>query len=113
MYPAENNQMTDGPDEKAAYAAVMKSTRRRRKYFFATLLLYIPALLATHAISPTNSAMGTLFGIWLVVLIVVTFLAALSKCPRCGNYFHMHGITLLILRKCLHCQLHINNDGNT
>jgi hypothetical protein len=34
----------------------------------------------------------------------------LSKCPRCGNYFHLHGMTLLILRKCLHCQLHINAD---
>jgi hypothetical protein len=90
---------------------VMKQTRRRRKYFFATVLLYIPALLMTHNISPTDRAMGTLFVLWVVVLIIVTFLVALSKCPRCGNYFHLHGMTLLVLRKCLHCQLHINESA--
>ena len=92
------------------YMDVIKKTRRRRKYFFFTLLLYIPALLITYRISPTNSAMGTVFGVWVLILIVTTFLVALSKCPRCGNYFHMHGLTLLILRKCLHCQLHISSD---
>jgi len=92
------------------YISVLKNTRRRRKYFFATLLIYVPALLVTYNISPTNRAMGTVFGIWVVLLIISTFMAALSKCPRCGNYFHMHGMTLLILRKCLHCQLHINDD---
>jgi hypothetical protein len=37
----------------------------------------------------------------------------LSKCPRCGNYFHLHGMTLLVLRKCLHCQLHISENPPT
>jgi hypothetical protein len=98
------------PVDQMAYAKILKSTRSRRKFFFTTVLIYIPALLIMHQISPTNRAMGTLFGIWLVVLIISTFLVALSKCPRCGNYFHMHGMTLLILRKCLHCQLHISTD---
>lgn len=90
------------------YGQILKKTKRRRKYFFVTVLAYIPALFIVNAISPTDRAMGTLFVIWVVILILVTFLVALSRCPRCGNYFHMHGITLLILRKCLHCQLHIN-----
>lgn len=105
--------MDDSPADPAEYMNVLSKTRRRRKYFFGTVLLYIPALLVTYRISPTNSAMGTVFGIWVVVLIIVTFLAAVSKCPRCGNYFHMHGITLLFLRKCLHCQLHIKDDTIT
>ncbi len=96
--------------EAIAYMNVLKKTRRRRKYFFFTVLIYIPALLIVHQISPTNRAMGTLFGVWLVILFIVTFLVALSKCPRCGNYFHLHGMTLLILRKCLHCQLHIKEN---
>src|ERR1039457_6581955 len=100
--------MDNSPVDPFTYIRVMKQTRRRRKYFFGTVLIYIPALLITHKISPTNRAMGTVFVIWVVLLIIVTILAALSKCPRCGNYFHMHGITLLFLRKCLHCQLHIN-----
>ena len=102
--------MNNTPVDQVAYATVLKKTRRRRKYFFATVLVYIPALLITYKISPTNKAMGTVFGIWVVILIFVTFLVALSKCPRCGNYFHLHGMTLLILRKCLHCQLHITTD---
>lgn len=100
--------MEVSPVNMAKYLHVLKQTKRRRKYFFATVLAYIPALVITYKISPTDRAMGTLFGIWVVILIVVTFMVALSRCPRCGNYFHMHGITLLILRKCLHCQLHIS-----
>jgi hypothetical protein len=98
------------PVDQEAYAKILKKTRNRRKFFFGTVLIYLPALLITNKISPTNRAMGTVFGIWVVFLIISTFLVALSKCPRCGNYFHMHGITLLILRKCLHCQLHISTD---
>jgi hypothetical protein len=101
------------PVDQVAYATILKKTRSRRKFFFGTVLIYLPALLITHKISPTNSAMGTVFGIWVVFLIISTFLVALSKCPRCGNYFHMHGMTLLILRKCLHCQLHISTNSLT
>jgi hypothetical protein len=99
------------PVDPLMYMNVMKQTRRRRKYFFGTVMAYIPAILITYEISPTNRAMGTLFVLWLVVLIIVTFLVALSKCPRCGNYFHLHGMTLLVLRKCLHCQLHIKESA--
>jgi len=102
--------MENSPADPVVYMNVLKKTRRRRKYFFGTVLIYIPALLITHKISPTNNAMGTVFGLWIAILIISTFLAALSRCPRCGNYFHVHGMTLLILRKCLHCQLHITTD---
>jgi hypothetical protein len=105
--------MNQSPADPATYKNVLKKTRSRRKFFFGVVLVYIPALLITYNISPTNRAMGTVFGIWVVLLIISTFFAALSKCPRCGNYFHMHGMTLLILRKCLHCQLHISTDEIT
>lgn len=104
--------MARNPVDPLLYATVLNTTIRRRRYFFATLLIYIPALLITQHINPTNRAMGTVFGLWLIALIIVTVLAATCKCPRCGNYFHMHGMTLLILRRCLHCQLHINPDKN-
>lgn len=102
--------MDEIPVDPATYTVVLKKTRRRRKYIFGTLLIYIPALLITNKISPTDRAMGTLFVIWVAFLIIFASLAATSKCPRCGNYFHINGITLLFLRKCLHCQLHINAD---
>ncbi|MDD2367143.1 MAG: hypothetical protein PHN84_13355 [Desulfuromonadaceae bacterium] len=96
--------------EQLKYDSVMKKTRSRRKLFFATILLYIPALIVTHQVSPTNSAMGTLFAGWVALLIISTFILAHTRCPGCGNYFHLHGLTLLVLRKCLHCQLHISTD---
>ena len=99
--------MDKHPVDQETYEKILRQTRRRRKYFFCTVLVYIPALLVTYKISPTNRAMGTVFCIWVGILIVVTFLAAVSKSPRCGNYIHVNGMTLLILRKCLHCQLHI------
>lgn len=102
--------MKTSSPEQAAYMAVMGKTRRRRKYFFATLLIYIPALWLIHGISPTDSAMGGLFAVWVVILIIATALVATSRCPRCGNYFHLHGMTFLVLRKCLHCQLHIKES---
>ena len=101
--------MDSNPVDQVEYAKILKKTRSRRKIFFGTLLIYLPALVVTYKISPTNRAMGTVFGIWVIFLIISTFLVALSKCPRCGNYFHMHGMSLLVLRKCLHCQLHIKN----
>lgn len=97
--------------DESAYRSVMKKTRSRRKLFFATVLAYLPAIISTHAISPTNRAMGTVFLIWVVMLLTSTLLVALCKCPRCGNYFHLNGMTLLVLRRCLHCQLHISSNA--
>jgi hypothetical protein len=102
--------MSSSPVDQVTYHNILKKTKRRRAFFFGTLFMYIPAVVITYQISPTNRTMGTLFGCWVVILIVSTVLVSLCKCPRCGNYFHLHGITLLVLRRCLHCQLHISSD---
>lgn len=54
--------------------------------------------------------MLTAFLTWLALLMVTALWAAVCRCPRCGNYFHVNGMTMLFLRRCLHCQLHINAD---
>ena len=96
--------------DREAYGVALRKIRRRRKYFFATVLVYIPALVVTYRISPTDRAMGTVFVVWVVALIVTMLVSAIARCPRCGNYFHVNGMTLLYLRRCLHCQLHLNAD---
>ncbi len=108
MHADPNNQ--NNPYDPPTYVTALKKARRRRMIFFATVLIYIPALIVTNLILPTDRAMGTVFCIWVVLLLATTFLAALCRCPRCGNLFHVNGMTLLFLRKCLHCQLHINAD---
>lgn len=101
------DQQTPDP---STYGPALALIRRRRRYFFGTVILYMPAMWLIHSISPTNRTMGTALGIWVVLLFITTFLSAVTRCPRCGNYFHVHGMTLLYLRKCLHCQLHVTAD---
>jgi len=96
------------PEEN--YGSALSLIRRRRRYFFGTILIYMPAMWAVQKISPKYSSIAIAIGVWIVVLFVATLMSAITRCPRCGNYFHLHGMTLLYLRKCLHCQLHINAD---
>ena len=101
---------SDQHDNGAAFGPALSRIRRRRKMFFGTVLVYVPALWVTHSVSPTDKSMGTVFGIWFVLLFITAFLSAVVTCPRCGNYFHVNGMVILYLRKCLHCQLHVNTD---
>jgi len=88
----------------------MQVIRWRRKYFFATILAYMPAMWAVNKVFPSLRSMIITFGIWVFILFVTALYSALARCPRCGNYFHMHGMSLLYLRRCLHCQLHVTAD---
>lgn len=101
--------MDDG-NTTETFKPALSLIRRRRKYFFATILLYMPAILTVQKISPKYRTIGIAIGIWIFIVFVTALRSAVTRCPRCGNYFHMHGMTLLYMRKCLHCQLHINAD---
>jgi len=96
--------------DPAAFATAMRLIRRRRKYFFATIISYMPAMWLANKISPTLRSMAIAFSLWVVFLFVAALYSALARCPRCGQYFHMHGMSLMYLRRCLHCQLHITAD---
>ncbi|MDK9717351.1 MAG: hypothetical protein OEL57_05510 [Trichlorobacter sp.] len=94
--------------DPVAFKQAMDQIRRRRKYFFATVIAYMPAMWLANKISPTFRSMAITFSIWVVVLFITALYSALARCPRCGHYFHMNGMSLLYLRRCLHCQNHIN-----
>lgn len=103
--------MTDAENhDVSTFGPALRRIRRRRKYLFGTILGYIPALWITHSFSPTDRSMGIVFGVWFVILFITALLSAIAPCPRCGNYFHVNGMVILYLRKCLHCQLPINAD---
>ena len=97
-------------EEKPDLGPGLSKVRRRRWLLWLVLIAYLPTMWTTQQI--TRSFQGSLpvFFAWLALLILVTVVSALAKCPRCGHYFHMNGMALLYLRKCLHCQLHINED---
>ena len=108
---ADNMQTTPdaAPFDPAVYRAVLKRTRRNRLLFFAVVAAYLPAVCIAYSLAPSDSVMGAVFAVWVVLLLAVTFAVAVSRCPRCGGYFHMNGMVLLVLRRCLHCQLHISD----
>lgn len=93
------------------YRQALKLIRRRRRCLFGVILGYVPAIWLVHRVSPDFRTMLTVFLLWVALLLTTCLLAAVCRCPRCGNYFHVHGMTMLFLRKCLHCQLPIDADG--
>lgn len=89
----------------------MNRIRLRRKLFFITIILYMPLMWTANRISPTFNSMVVTFGVWFVVLFTTALYSALARCPRCGHYFHMNGMSLLYLRRCLHCQHHVTHNN--
>jgi len=98
------------PAEIPDYGPGLRIIRKRRWYLWLEIMVYLPAMWVTLQVAPTYRGIGTVFAIWFILLWVVVAISALARCPRCGNYFHMNGMTLLYIRKCLHCQLHLTAD---
>lgn len=96
--------------DPVAFKQAMNLIRRRRKYFFASIIIYMPLMWGVNKISPTFRSMAISFGVWVAILFITALFSALARCPRCGHYFHMNGMSLLYLRRCLHCQLHVTAD---
>ena len=96
--------------DPVAFQKGMQVIRFRRRLFFCVVILYMPIMWGAHKISPTFNNMAITFSIWVAVLFTTALYSALARCPRCGNYFHMNGMSLLYLRRCLHCQHHITHN---
>lgn len=96
--------------DNATLRSGLKIVRRRRWYLWLIILAYLPLMGVAMKKLPSFKAVGVAFLAWFVVMFALALLAAVARCPRCGNYFHLHGMTLLYFRKCLHCQLHLTAD---
>lgn len=96
--------------DPVAISRGLATIRKRRWILWSVMIVYLPTMWMTQKI--THSFRGSLpvFFAWFAVLLAAMAFTAAGRCPRCGNYFHVHGITLLYLRKCLHCQLHLTED---
>lgn len=90
----------------------LTTVRRRRLFLWVVLVMYLPTMwCAQRIVGSFNGAMPVFFA-WVGLLVLAAGISAVAKCPRCGNYYHVNGMALLYLRKCLHCQLPINADRN-
>lgn len=102
-----------GTEEKPDFGPGLAKVRRRRWFLWLVLIAYLPTMWTTQQI--TRSFQGSLpvfFG-WILLLILAAGVSATARCPRCKNYFHVNGMALLYLRKCLHCQLHLNGKKSS
>ena len=88
----------------------LSRVRRRRLLLWFVLVAYLPTMWTTQQITHSFQRSLPVFFLWVVLLILAVVVSALARCPGCGNYFHVNGMALFYLRKCLHCQLHINSD---
>lgn len=100
------------PFDLSKAGPAMRIIRKRRWCLWGVILIYLPAMSITSRLNPTFRALAIAYFGWIILLFAAGIYSALAKCPRCGNYFHMHGMTLLYLRKCLHCGLHVTADRN-
>ncbi len=98
------------PVDPAVIAAGLRIIRKRRWFLWSLIIIYIPAVWTSLTLTHSDRATAYFFGFWLLLLIIAVFFVTTCRCPRCGNLFHMHGVTPLYLRSCLHCQLHICED---
>lgn len=99
--------------DKRALQSGLKKIRRRRWCLWSIILLYIPMMYIAMKTLPSFTAVMYIFFIWFILMFSIALVAAVARCPKCGNYFHLHGMTLLYLRRCLHCQLHVCADKAT
>ncbi|QWV95567.1 hypothetical protein KP004_10480 [Geomonas oryzisoli] len=98
------------PVDPAEIARGLAVVRKRRWCLWTVLIVYLPTMYVTQKITHSFNGSMPVFFIWFAVLLGVMFYSATARCPRCRNYYHMHGMMLLYLRKCLHCQLPISGD---
>jgi hypothetical protein len=106
VHAAETEETLDPAVISRGLAAV----RRRRWWLWSLLIIYLPTMWATQKITHSFSGSMPVFFIWFVALLCVMAYSATARCPRCHNYYHMHGMVLLYLRRCLHCQLPLKAD---
>lgn len=105
---------TLNPENQLTDPAKLVVLRRRRWFLWTLILIYIPGTIVTLKFVSSMEQACIFFAVWFVLLIVATVLLATSRCPRCGNNFHMRNSSLSFLSKCRHCSFHISGaeSGN-
>lgn len=98
------------PLNESQIGAGLRSIRRRRLLLWLVIASYLPEVWITLTLTGSDAAMAAVFALWCLVLWNAVVLVVFSRCPRCGNYFHLKGVLAVYLRSCRHCGLHIFAD---
>jgi hypothetical protein len=109
-FSSETTVEQENSDNPLAYGALLAIIRRRRWYLWGLILFYMPVSVTTLQLTQSYKSTGILLLFWFILLCIVVTLTAISKCPKCGNSFHMRNSGLSYFRKCCHCGLHLCAD---
>ena len=96
--------------DASRYGKGLRLIRKRRWFLWGVILVYMPAMWLILEMTGSLKATAPAFVVWFICLCITAGISAAARCPECGNYFHMHGMTLLYMRRCLHCGLHLKAD---
>jgi len=87
--------------------ARLAGIRTRRRFLWSVFISYIPAI--WFALKIGGDGLALVVGIlWLVMAAAGGILVSFALCPRCGNRFHMKGISTSWACRCVHCKLSLS-----
>ncbi|MBN2643892.1 MAG: hypothetical protein JXR59_00275 [Desulfuromonadaceae bacterium] len=95
---------------RAEFEAGLKKLQRRRLFLWVMIAIYLPMIWTVLEISQSDRTTGLFFAVWVVLVGIAANLTAFTRCPRCGEFFHMNGCIPLYFRHCLHCGMHASGD---
>ena len=84
--------------------------RLRRTILWTVFISYIPVIWVALKIG--GDGLAIVVGIlWLLMASAGGVMVSFSLCPRCGNRFHMKGISTSWGSRCVHCKLGLDGQG--
>lgn len=93
-----------------ALAKGLSRVRRRRWFLWGVIGIYLPLIWLSLRLTRSDAHTAVVFAVWFAFLLAASCAASFVRCPRCGNYFHVHGFVPLFVRRCVHCGLHLTED---
>lgn len=100
------------PKSKAALiASGLEEIRRMRRMAWIVFFLFVPVIMLADLL-PGDIVAPLVMGVWIILFCFSGFRVWLSRCPRCGERFHVktwwHNI---FARNCLHCRLPLKDNA--
>jgi hypothetical protein len=106
MYTARKKNFRTGcAMENPTYAQELKQIRLKRYQLWGVFISYLPAIGITLSISEGSAAPAAVCLLWVLFAAIGGVRVSFSRCPRCGNLFHMRGAGTSWGRRCRHCDL--------
>ena len=111
-------------NDRAEFAMELARIQKRRRQVWLVLFSYIPVCvladwLLSRLTEDPSRLVGALAVSWLLLYLVVILRASFSRCPRCGEFFHMRHVRRMLYwgdpwaRSCLHCGLPLQPQVRT